>query len=442
MSNCWQKSFISQIWRRFVLFVVSIQLIVIAFFYIEGSTLMGIRLGTSMVTLLNIVDVVFRQDDPVLLKQVVDALDKDAGIKFLSGTVVKEVIDLPPYQPSLPVFAKTVNTLLNKKIVISYQRDPSPVIWLQKNEPYAFALGVPFVGNRFLLIFIGSALFIIFLGATFMGWWIAKRISQPLLKIGNEALQMANDPEADRIILERGSLSEIIVLADSLNKMHTNIYRMIKEHEVFLAEISHDLRTPLSRLRVALEMLDSDSPEFVDGMKEDIEEMTAILKQTIELAHINLEENGHWIEGDINELLSEVHTKYQRAGFSLELNLAPMPNIRFRKVALTRLLYNLVDNGLKYGNGSVSLISYMVNDTPTISITNSHKVLNNNDQLNSFQAFNKHDISMSNGLGLQIVERIALMHGITLKTTENTDNATRQVSLSFTAHHLQSLKVF
>jgi hypothetical protein len=49
---------------------------------------------------------------------------------------------------------------------------------------------------------------------------------------------------------------------------------------------------------------------------------------------------------------------------------------------------------------------------------------------------------MSNGLGLQIVERIALMHGITLKTTENTDDATRQVSLSFTAHHLQSLKVF
>lgn len=441
MNHCWQKSFISQIWRRFVLFVVSIQLIVIAFFYLEGGEIVGIRLGTSMAVLLDIVDVVFRQDDPVLLKQVVDALDRDAGIKFLSGTVVKEVIDLPPYR-ALLVFAKKINTILNEKVVISYQRDPYPMMWLQKKDPHAFALGVPFIGNRFFLIFAASAFFIIFLGAIFMGWWIAKRINQPLLKLANDALQMANDPEADRIILERGSLSEIIVLADSLNKMHTNIYRMIKEHEVFLAEISHDLRTPLSRLRVALEMLDSDSPEFVDGMKEDIEEMTAILKQTIELAHINLEENGHWIEGDINELLSEVHTKYQRTGFSFALNLAPMPNIRFRKVALTRLLYNLVDNGLKYGNGSVSLISYMDNDTPTISIINSHKVLNNNDQLNSFQAFNKHDISMSNGLGLQIVERIALMHGITLKTTENTDDATRQVSLSFTAHHLQSLKVF
>ena len=61
--------------------------------------------------------------------------------------------------------------------------------------------------------------------------------------------------------------------------------------------------------------------------------------------------------------------------------------------------------------------------------------MNNNDQLNLFQAYNKHDISMSNGLGLQIVERIALMHGITLKTTEHTDYAIRQVSLSFTDHH-------
>ena len=434
MSNCWQKSFISQIWRRFVLFVVSIQLIVIVFFYLEGGVIVGTRLGTSMAVLLDIVDVVFRQDDPVLLKQVVEVLDKDAGIKFLPSTAVKDVIDLPPY-PALRVFAKTVNTISNKKIVISYQRNPYPILWLQKNEPPAFALGVPFIGNRFFIVFVASAFFIIFLGAIYMGWWIAKRINQPLLKLANDALQMANDHEADGIILERGSLSEIIVLADSLNKMHANIYRMIKEHEVFLAEISHDLRTPLSRLRVALEMLDSDSPEFVDGMKEDIEEMTSILKQTIELAHINLEENGQWIEGDINELLSEVHTKYQRAGFSLGLNLAPMPNIRFRKVALTRLLYNLVDNGLKYGNGSVSLISYMDNDTPTISIVNSHKILNNNDQLNLFQAYNKHDISMSNGLGLQIVERIALMHGITLKTTEHTDYAIRQVSLSFTDHH-------
>jgi len=83
-------------------------------------------------------------------------------------------------------------------------------------------------------------------------------------------------------------------------------------------------------------------------MRAEIEEMGDILRQTIELACTTIDSNEAWVQGDINQLLSEVQSKYQRTGVSLQLDLVTIPKIRFKTLALTRLLYNLVDNGLQH----------------------------------------------------------------------------------------------
>jgi two-component system osmolarity sensor histidine kinase EnvZ len=108
-----------------------------------------------------------------------------------------------------------------------------------------------------------------------------------------------------------------------------------------MAEISHDLRTPLSRLSLAVEILDLGSSPFIANMRADIEEMGDILRQAIELACTTIDNNEAWVPGDINQLLSEVQSKYQRASVSLQLDLVTIPKIRLKTLALTRLLYNL-----------------------------------------------------------------------------------------------------
>ncbi len=428
------QTFVSQIWLRFVLILLVTQVIAITVFFLVSATHVGTRLGANASSLLRVVDIVFSQANPELIRQVSEVLDKDAYFKLILGTV-ENTNDKLPHYPALLAAAKTIDQLWQEKVSISYQADPIPMIWVQKNQPPLFALGVPFVGSQFIQRFSLSILFILFIAVIFMAWWVAKRISTPLLKLTHDAVQMGKDQKINHITPDPSSCTEIIVLAEALNGMRKDINTMIQEREDFLAEISHDLRTPLSRLSIAVEMLNPESSKFIAGMKEDITEMGIILKQTIELACVNLDTNEAWVQGDINQLLADVRGKYQRAGVSLQLDLAEMPMIRFKTLALTRLLYNLVDNGLQHdAEGQVSLISRMESGIPAIVVVNTCADVCAKEVSALVQPLTEKGISDSNGLGLLIVQRIADMHGATVTTSETPCKGGREVVISFTAH--------
>ena len=428
------QTFVSQIWRRFVLILLVTQVIAIIVFFLVSAAHVGTRLGVNASSLLRIVDIVFSQANPVLIRKVSEELDKDAYFKLILGTV-ENTNDKLPHYPALLAAAKTINQLWQEKVSISYQADPIPMIWVQKNQPPLFAIGVPFVGSQFMQRFSLSILFILIFAVLFMAWWVAKRISMPLLKLAEDAVKMGNDQKIETITADPGSCTEIIVLAEALNGMRKDINTMIKEREDFLAEISHDLRTPLSRLSIAVEMLNPESSKFIAGMKEDIVEMGVILKQTIELACANLDANEAWVQGDINQLLAAVQSKYQRAGVSLQLDLAEMPRVRFKTLALTRLLYNLVDNGLQHDTeGQVTLISRLESGIPAIVVVNTGADVCAKEVSASVPSLTEKGISDSNGLGLLIVQRIAEMHGATVTTSETPCKGGREVVISFTAN--------
>ena len=432
MKFWYSQAFISQIWRRLVLLLLITQFILIGSFFLVGAAHVGKRMGENHSALMRIVEIVFSQADPALIKQVSEALDKDDFFKLVSGRV-ENTTDKLPTTPALIIAAKTFEKLWQGKLSMRYQTDPVPMLWAQKNEPPLFALGIPFLGYEFLLKFIFWVLAIFIIAVIVMAWWIAKRISMPLLKLTADAVQMGNNQKIETITPETGSCTEIVVLAEALNGMRKDINNMIQEREDFLAEISHDLRTPLSRLSIAVEILNPDSSKFIADMKADIEEMGGILKQTIELACINLDANEAWVQGDINQLLTDVQNKYLRVGVSLQLELAVMPTVRFKTLALTRLLYNLVENGLQHDSeGQVTLISRLESGIPSIVVINTGAEICEKEESTSVHPHTAKGVS-SNGLGLLIVQRIAEMHGATVKTHESPCKGGREVVISFVA---------
>ena len=431
MKMGWSQTFVSQIWRRFVLILLVTQLIAISVFFLVSAAHVGTRLGANASTLLRVLDIVFSQADPDVIRQVSEVLDKDAFYK-LTREAVENTTDQLPHYPALLAAAKTIDQVWQEKVTIRYQTEPIPMIWVQKNQPPLFALGFPFVGGQYLQRFSLATLFVLFIAVLFMAWWVAKRISGPLHKLSEDAMQMGKDRKINHITPDPQSCTEIIVLADSLNKMRADIHRMIKEREDFLAEISHDLRTPLSRLRMGVEMLKPHSSKFIEGLKEDIDEMNVILKQAIDLECSDLDENEPWVQGDINQLLADVQKKYQRAGISLHLELAVIPPFRFKTLALTRLLYNLIDNGLQHaGGGQVTLRSLLDCGMSAIVVANTGADGSAKAVSGSAQSFTAKQISNSNGLGLLIVQRIVKMHGATIKISETPGNDGREVLISF-----------
>jgi len=168
-------------------------------------------------------------------------------------------------------------------------------------------------------------------------------------------------------------------------------------------------------------------------MLADIKEMSVIIDQTMELAHVNNVLNEVWVEDDVNKLLVEIKAKYLRAGIYLDLDLSTMPTLSFKNLALTRLFYNLIDNALKYGSGEVLISSVMEGFIPTIYFVNPVRDCNDDTDttLKSVNSLSDSLTSGSNKLGLGIIKRITEMHNIALAITNDQETKIYRVTLSF-----------
>ena len=138
---------------------------------------------------------------------------------------------------------------------------------------------------------------------------IVSRINRPLRALTDSAAQLAsgNRPQP----LEETGVTELRMLAGAFNRMTAALQRAEAERALLLAGVSHDLRTPLSRLRLAIEMLDDRDRAMNEGMVQDIEDMDAIIDQFLDFAR---DQAGESIEpaGDLNAWVRSVVARYQR----------------------------------------------------------------------------------------------------------------------------------
>lgn len=230
--------------------------------------------------------------------------------------------------------------------------------------------------------------------------WIARRINMPLRALSHSATLLGRG-ETPPDLAETGA-SEISSLSRVFNQMALDIKRLTSDRTLLLAGVSHDLRTPLSRLRLALEMLGEDADEVLrQGMIQDVDDMDRIVEQF--LAYIRDGEIETVRKADLNELVNDVASRYMRQGYPLALELMPMQAFPMRVVAMQRLLGNLIDNALRHGGGEVE-VSTHVNDGQ-IQLS----VLDRGPGLPEPQA-NNQSPSYRVRLGLEVVERIVKLH--------------------------------
>ncbi|TAN47273.1 MAG: HAMP domain-containing protein [Methylococcaceae bacterium] len=357
------------------------------------------------------------QGDAVFAK-LAQRLERETAVHLQRGRAVHD--QALPVTPVLSQWQKRLQQTWGDRLELGFQADPEPLLWLQTLHAQPVAVGLPLfipaggLGLWWLIVIwlVEGCL------AVAVAWWIARHLNQPLLDLAEAAGQLGRDRRAVEINPE-GPV-EIRALGRALNSMSADIERLSKEQELLLAGISHDLRTPLTRLRLAVEMLHpgqnghNNASELETGMQADIEEMNAIIHQFIELARCNIEETEPWREGDINLVLGEVRDNYQRAGIYLELVTAALPPVSYKPLALKRLFYNLVDNGLKYGGGRITLSSALEDERVCVKVNDCGAGLPDAVQQRLRESSTSLRAGSSGGLGLIIVQRIAKLHGAAL----------------------------
>jgi len=176
-----------------------------------------------------------------------------------------------------------------------------------------------------------------------------------------------------------------------------------------LSGISHDLRTPLTRLKLQLALL--KQKDLATKMSDDIEEMERMLNEYLEFSRHQKSEETEIIS--LNHLIEEIITKYD--GKNIKVNLEENLKINIRVNAIKRCLINLIDNGLSYGKKVEIFVKKTVNnvlifvddDGPGIPEKEYQNVMKPFYRIDKSRGQNKSGV----GLGLSIANDIIRSHG-------------------------------
>ncbi len=242
-------------------------------------------------------------------------------------------------------------------------------------------------------------------------WFIVWRVSRPLKRLAAAAERVGRGDQPP-LLPEEGP-EEIRSLTRRFNQMNGDLARLNRERTVMLAGISHDLRTPLARLRLAVEMLEGKiDPATHRAMVEDIADLDAIVAQFLAFARGAEQERPQ--ETDLNQLVTELCERYSRSGKPVSAELGPLPVLYLRPLAMQRLVANLLDNAFKHGSAEATVATARSGASVVLSVLDRGPGIAPDQVATATQPFARLNAARGDGsgagLGLAIVERIAQLH--------------------------------
>jgi two-component system, OmpR family, osmolarity sensor histidine kinase EnvZ len=238
---------------------------------------------------------------------------------------------------------------------------------------------------------------------------INRRINRPLLDIEDAARRVGAGGTVPH--LPESGPAELAAVAVAFNRMVRDLDTMDADRALMLAGISHDLRTPLTRARLAVEMLGENAdPDLTARIIDSIDKVDRTLGQFLAFARDERAEPLAYVQ--INQLVAEVAESCRHAGAAVGFDAGELPEIAVRPLALSRAVENLAENALKHGKTPFRLATEFDGDSITI-IMRDHGVGIAPEHverlLQPFQQL-RPDKGRSAGLGLAIAERIARLH--------------------------------
>ncbi|USI74579.1 ATP-binding protein [Sphingomonas morindae] len=244
-----------------------------------------------------------------------------------------------------------------------------------------------------------------------LGWLFARRIVRPLARFTSAAEQLGRDPSAATTLTLDGP-AELGRAARAFTLMHTRLRSFVDDRTAMVGAISHDLRTPLTRLRFRIEDIEDEAAR--EGMSQEIAEMEAMIASVLafvrDASTPNLRERL-----DLAVLVEDVAQDAALIGGDVRIEEASAAPVEVDVLGMRRLLANLVENAVKYGQRARirlhveegSAVAEIGDDGPGLPDEEMERVFEP-----FYRAANADESGKTgSGLGLAVCRSIARAHG-------------------------------
>jgi len=243
--------------------------------------------------------------------------------------------------------------------------------------------------------------------------WLQRRLHRPLSRVveAARALAQGRTPAA----LPDDGPTEVATLGRSFNQLVGSLVQADRERALLLAGVSHDLRTPLTKLRLGIEILGpTTEPAITTSMTRSVEEMDAIVGQFLDFARSD--HSAETLEAcSIDTLAAEVAAASADHGKPLQLIAGGVPPTPLRAQAIQRVMTNLVENAWRHGLPPVELATGADAGTAWFEVRDRGAGIAPDEAEALKQPFRRGENARSGpagaGLGLAIVQRVVQSHG-------------------------------
>jgi len=352
--------------------------------------------------------------------ELLSELSTKGDIRIYPAYYFEDIEPLAP-DPFLQVIVSKLKARLGENTIVVTNHYGIPGLWVSfAIDQDEFWVVIPTPGDRpFPWHWIGWG--IIVAGLSIIGAYAtATRINKPLNLLINATEQLKKGTFPEKLPLD--SVTEFRTMSQTFNEMAESLSKVDQERKVLLAGVSHDIRTPLTRLRIAIEMLpEKIASKLKKSMEEDIFEIDNILNQFIDYVRgFNQEAT---VTTNLNEFFSHMKNQHQ----ILNRNIVLVSNLKIpifydiKPISFRRLFDNLINNAFSYSTGEVVITIRKHKENISISVLDDGPGIPPDHIQRLLKPFERFDVISINkkqiannregcGLGLAIVDKITEAH--------------------------------
>lgn len=321
-------------------------------------------------------------------------------------------------------FIRALSTRMGRQGELEWRRSTDKRLWfrLEMGRQMLWISVTPPSG-RSALQTLFYAFVVAFVVAAAAGLVLQRRLDAPLRRLAAQV--DAFPPDAAKRgqllpTLETSGPEEVAAVASAFNRLTERLAQDEAERSLMLAGVSHDLRTPLTRLRLCLEMMGGADAQIEATAARQVERIEAMLEQFLDFARGFADESA--TDCNIAELLRIVARDCDALG-ETEVDVDDTLHAMLRGQAVARAVGNLLGNALRHGKRPVRIAAHREGDSLVIEVSDAGDGFDPASAPHLLRPFARGDSARGGdgaGLGLAIAERVALAHGGALRFTRRT----------------------